>query len=201
MRLANSIQGPLNGGFSRSGLVLPFLSLLGLSRFFRDFPGLSGDSSGIFLICPFPLSRPINGAYEEQSRKGLRHNLDLFRNKWKPHRFGTPRFSFSQSMHVIRRYSSELSRPRKKTQPAKNKSHSKIPHQLFNYSRGAKRDKLNGTKGAEFAVFFRRFSVIFADFRFSLDLQHFGGADLPRKPQETAEFCRNPFVPFIVCPF
>ena len=62
-------------------------------------------------------------------------------------------------------------------------------------SRGIKRDKLNGTNGTEFAVF-RRFSLIFADFRFSWELQHFGGADFRRKPQETAEFCRNPFVPF-----
>ena len=39
------------GGVSRSGLVLPFcpfLSFLGLSRFFRDFPDLLGDSLGIF---------------------------------------------------------------------------------------------------------------------------------------------------------
>ena len=63
-------RGVSNGGVSQSGLVLPFLSFLGLSRFFRDFPDLSGDSSGIFPICPFPLPRPINSAYEEQSRKG-----------------------------------------------------------------------------------------------------------------------------------
>ena len=54
--------------------------------------------------------------------------------------------------------------------------------------------------------FFRRFSLIFADFRFSWELQHFGGADFRRKPQETADFRRkpqkpadfrrNPFVPF-----
>ena len=41
------------GGFSRSGLVLPFLSFLGLSRFFWDFPELLGDGLGIFPICPF----------------------------------------------------------------------------------------------------------------------------------------------------
>ena len=40
-------------------------------------------------------------------------------------------------------------------------------------------------------------SQIFADFRFSWELQHFGkNADFRRKPQETADFCRNPFVPF-----
>ena len=75
----------------------------------------------------------------------------------------------------------------------------------FNLSRGIKRDKLHGTNGAEFAVF-RRFLQIFADFHFSWKLQHFGGADFRRKPQETAdfrrkpqetaEFCRNQFVPF-----
>ena len=62
--------GVSNGGVSRSGLVLPFLSFLGLSRFFWDFPDLLGDGPGIFPICPFPLSRPIKSTYEEQSRKG-----------------------------------------------------------------------------------------------------------------------------------
>ena len=73
-------------------------------------------------------------------------------------------------------------------------------------SRGIKRDKLNGTNGAEFAVF-RRFSLIFADFLFLLGIiafrrcrfsQKAAGetADFSRKPQETAEFCRKPFVPF-----
>ena len=95
-------QGPLNGGVSnggvsRSGLVLPFLSfsvlfvLLGL---FPIFPGfsrdLSRDSPGIFPIGPFPLSQPINSTYEEQSRKGPRHNLDLSRKKWETTRFGKP---------------------------------------------------------------------------------------------------------------
>ena len=91
-------QGPLNGGVSnggvsRSGLVLPFLSFLsflGLSRFFWDFPDLLGDGPGIFPICSFPLSRPIKSTYEEQSRKGPRHNLDLSRKKRKTPGFGNP---------------------------------------------------------------------------------------------------------------
>ena len=83
-------QGPQNGGLSNGGgfpiwtcpsFFLSFFVLFWDSRFFWDFPDLSGDSSGIFLICPFPLSRPINSAYEEQSRKGPRHNLDLSRKK------------------------------------------------------------------------------------------------------------------------
>ena len=82
--------GVSNGGFSRSGLVLPFLSFLGLSRFFRDFPDLLGDGPGIFPTRPFSLSRPIKSTYEEQSRKGPRHNLDLSRNKWETPGFGTP---------------------------------------------------------------------------------------------------------------
>ena len=67
-------------------------------------------------------------------------------------------------------------------------------------SRGNRRDKLKGTNGANFAVFW------FADFRFSWELQHFRGAefrrkpqetaDFRRKPQETSEFCRNPFCQF-----
>ena len=74
-----------------------------------------------------------------------------------------------------------------------------------NYFQGELKGKLNGTNQAEFAVF-RRFSLIFADFRFPWELQHFGGADFRRKPQETADFRRkpqetadfrrNPFVPF-----
>ena len=91
-------QGPLNGGVSnggvsRSGLVLPFcpfLSFVELSRFFGDFPNLSGDSPGILPICPFPLSWPINSTSEEQSRKGPRHNLDLSRKKSETPRFGNP---------------------------------------------------------------------------------------------------------------
>ena len=98
-------QGPLNGGVSNGGgfpiwtcpsLFCPFLSFLGLSRFFRDFPDLLGDGPGIFPICPFPLSRPIKSTYEEQSRKGPRHNLDLPRKKWETPGFENPRFSFSQ---------------------------------------------------------------------------------------------------------
>ena len=84
-------QGPLNGGVSRSGLVLPFLSFLGLSRFFRDFPDLLGDGPGIFPIRPFSFSRPIKSTYGEQSRKGPRHNLDFSRKKWE-----TPRLGISQ---------------------------------------------------------------------------------------------------------
>ena len=76
--------GVSNGGASRSGLVLPFLSF---SVLFGTFPifDLLGDGPGIFPICPFPLPRPIKSTYEEQSRKGPRHNLDL-----SPKRVGNP---------------------------------------------------------------------------------------------------------------
>ena len=91
--------GVSNGGVSRSGLVLPFLSFFVLfrERFFWDFPDLLGDGLGIFPICPFPLSRPIKSTYEEQSRKGPRHNLDLARKSGKHPGLETPRFSFSQT--------------------------------------------------------------------------------------------------------
>ena len=78
------------GSFKRGGfpdldlfvLFCPFLSFLGLSRFFWDFPDLLGDGPGIFPISPFPLSRSIKSPHEEQSRKGPRHNLDLSQKKW-----------------------------------------------------------------------------------------------------------------------
>ena len=73
------------GCFKRGGFPIwtcpSFLSFLGLSRFFWDFPDLLGDGPRIFPNCPFPLSRPIKSTYEEQSRKGPRHNLDLSRKK------------------------------------------------------------------------------------------------------------------------
>ena len=84
MKRSGPFSEPPDGGVSRSGLVLPFLSVLGLSRFFWDFPELLRDGPGIFPICPFPLSWPIKSTYEEQSRKGLRHNLDLSQKKWEP---------------------------------------------------------------------------------------------------------------------
>ena len=89
------------GGFpdlDLSFLFCPFLSFLRLSRFFWDFPDLLGDGLGIFPICPFPLSRPIKSTYEEQSRKGPRHNLDLSRKSGKHPGLETPRFSFSQEL-------------------------------------------------------------------------------------------------------
>ena len=78
-------------------------------------------------------------------------------------------------------------------------------HSPFSLSNSIKRDKVDGTTVAEFAVFCS-FSLIFADFRCAWRFQHLGGAAFRRKPQETADFCRklqeitefcsNPFVPF-----
>ena len=82
----------------RSARVLPFLSFLGLSRFFWDFPDLLGDGAGIFPISPFPLSRPMKSTYEEESRKGPRDNLDLppkivgNTRVWKPPGLASPKF-------------------------------------------------------------------------------------------------------------
>ena len=94
MRLIKEHQGPVDRGVSNRGVsqsgLLPFLSFLGLARFFRDFPDLSGDCPGIFPICPFPVSRPANSTYEEQSRKGPQHNLDLSRKKWETLWLETP---------------------------------------------------------------------------------------------------------------
>ena len=96
-----SDQGPLAGGGSNGGgfpdLGLSFLFCPLLS--FWEFP----DFSGIFPICPgmvrgfsrlvlflFLETRPINSIYEEQSRKGPRHNPDFSRKKWETPRFWNP---------------------------------------------------------------------------------------------------------------
>ena len=65
--------------------------------------------------------------------------------------------------------------------------------------RGNLNGKIKGTNGAKFSVF-RRFSLILADLRFSWELQHFGGANIHGKLQETTEFRRETSVPFS-CPF
>ena len=90
--------GVSNGGVSRSGLVLPFLSFLGLSRFFWDFPICSGMVRGFPRFVTFlflgllraPTRNSPKSPYEEQSRKGPRHNLDLSRKKWETPGFGNP---------------------------------------------------------------------------------------------------------------
>ena len=102
---ANS-KAAKRGGFKRGGFPIwtcpsffvLFCPFLGLSQFFWDFPDLLGDGPGIFPICPFPLSRPIKSTYEEQSRKGPRHNLDLSRKSGQHPGLETPRFSFSNKL-------------------------------------------------------------------------------------------------------
>ena len=100
--LSQARQGPLNRGgvpdLDLSFFVLllsffgPLLSFLGTFPMFLDVPDLSGDGPRIFLICPFPLSRPIRSTYEEQSRKGPQPNPDLSRKSGKPPGLETPRF-------------------------------------------------------------------------------------------------------------
>ena len=113
-------HGPLNGGFQTGGF--PDLGLSFLFCPFWDFP----DFSGIFLICPgilrdFPdlsassFSGPIKftkSAWEEQSRKGPRHNPDLSRKKWKPPGLETPRnpVSFSPPKKKLRMFSYDSDR-------------------------------------------------------------------------------------------
>ena len=86
------------GGFKRGGFPIwtcpSFFVLFCPFSDFPDFsgifPDLRGDGPGIFPIRPFPLSRPIKSTYQEQSRKGPRHNLDLSRKKWETPGFGNP---------------------------------------------------------------------------------------------------------------
>ena len=90
-------RGGSDVGASRSGLVLPCLSLLsflGLSRFFSGFSPFSRN----FPIVPFPLSWPRKyrkKTYEEQSRKGPRDNPDLSQKSGKFPGLETSRLTFS----------------------------------------------------------------------------------------------------------
>ena len=80
-KLVANIQRLLNEGVSNGG-AFPIWTRLSPCV-------LLIVSCGIFPICPFPLSRPINGSYKEQSRKCPRHNPDLSQKVenptvWKP---------------------------------------------------------------------------------------------------------------------
>ena len=57
--------------------------LLETFTIFEIFPG-------IFSICPFPISWPINSTYAEQSRKGPRYSQDSSRKDGKPLGLETP---------------------------------------------------------------------------------------------------------------
>ena len=96
--IATSISRPVNGGFqtggvSRSGLVLPFLSfsvLLGLSRFFWDFPDLLGMVRGFSRFAPF-LFLGLLRAPTRNSPERVRDTIWTFPEKsGKTPRFGDP---------------------------------------------------------------------------------------------------------------
>ena len=90
------IQGPLTGAFQTWGFpdldssvpICPFLSFLSFLELSRFFPGFSRCVRG---FSRFPLSRPIDSTYEEQSRKGPRHNLDLSTKKWETRGLASPK--------------------------------------------------------------------------------------------------------------
>ena len=87
------------GGFpdlDLSFLFCPFLSFLGLSRFFWDFPDLLGDGLGIFPIVLF-LFLGLLRAPTRNSPERVRDTIWTFPKKSGKHPgLETPRFSFSQ---------------------------------------------------------------------------------------------------------
>ena len=84
------------GGFPDLDLSFLFCPFCPFGTFPGIFPICPGTLRGFSRFAPFPLSRPIKSTYEEQSRKGPRHNLDLSRKSGKHPGLETPRFSFSQ---------------------------------------------------------------------------------------------------------
>ena len=101
--IATKIQGPLNGGVSnggasRSGLVLPFLSFLVLSDYSGIFPICSGMVRGFSRFVPF-LFLGLLRAPRGNSPERVRDTIWTFTEKsGKPPGLETPRFSFSQKM-------------------------------------------------------------------------------------------------------
>ena len=75
---------------------------------FGTFPICSGISPicpaivrGFSRFVPFPIGRSINSTYEEQSRKGPRHNLDLSRKNGKPPGLETPGLASPKLLRLI----------------------------------------------------------------------------------------------------
>ena len=54
---------------------------------------------------------------------------------------------------------------------------------------------VSGARMGTERMYFHRFSQVFADFRFSWELPHFGGADFRRKPQDFRRFSQKPVCP------
>ena len=78
------------GGVSRSGLVLPFLSFLGLFPIFWDFPDLRGDPPGIFRFVLFRFLGLLRAPTRNSPERVRDKNLDLSRKKWETPGFGNP---------------------------------------------------------------------------------------------------------------
>ena len=89
-------RGGFKRGVSRSGLVLPFLSFLGLSRFFRDFPICLGTLPGFSRFALF-LFLGLLTAPARNSPERVRDTIRTFPEKsGKSPGLETPRSSFSQ---------------------------------------------------------------------------------------------------------
>ena len=103
------IKGRQAGGFQTgefpdldvSLLFCPFLSFLGLSRFFRDFPEIcSGMVRGFSRFVPFPFLGLLR-APTRNSPERVRDTIRTFPEKsGKPPGLETPRFSFSQTKKI-----------------------------------------------------------------------------------------------------
>ena len=175
---ANQTAGSVDRGFHPdSDSSVPTYPLLSLHRFFRIFPICLGLFPILFFSYNFMglLNGPTRNI-PESVRPGTQTG-PFPEKKGSPVVWETHGLTFSQ-------------RPRDDNQ-----------NKICDFerggigSRGTKRDKLNGTNRAEFAVF-RRFSLIFADFRFSLGITALQKifAENRRKPQIFTENRRKPLI-------
>ena len=95
------VQGPLNGGgsnggVSRSGFVLPFLSFFVLSRFFWDFPDLLGMVRGFSRLVLFLFLGLLRVPTRNSPERSAKQSGPFPQKVGNPRAWKPPRFSFSQ---------------------------------------------------------------------------------------------------------
>ena len=149
--------------WTRPSFLVLFVLFGTFPIFFGIFPICPGTLRGFSRFVFFPFSRPINSAYREQSRKGLRHNLDLSRKKWETHRFANPPVQLLPIL-VVNASPQSIVTGEHWTGSPKNKSIDQIGKNCPQNVQKLCLRPLWTILGVIFRTFFRHFSDIFSTF-------------------------------------